>query len=96
MSSPAFPVYDADHHLYETEEALTKYLPDSMKREFYFVEKNGRKKLVIAGMVSDFIPNPTFEVVARPGAHEAYYRSANTEGKTLRELTGKPITPPAK
>jgi predicted TIM-barrel fold metal-dependent hydrolase len=95
MQSPAFPVYDADHHLYETEEALTKYLPDSMKREFYFVEKNGRKKLVIGGMVSDFIPNPTFDVVARPGAHEAYYRSENPEGKTLRELTGKPITPPA-
>src|SRR5690606_17895689 len=41
-----------------------------------------------------FIPNPTFEVVARPGAHEAYYRSQNTEGKTLRELTGTPIRTP--
>ncbi len=95
MQNVTFPVYDADHHLYETEDALTKYLPDSMKREFYFVEKNGRKKLVIGGMVSDFIPNPTFEVVARPGSHEAYYRSQNPEGKSLRELTGKPITPPA-
>ncbi len=94
MTNLAFPVYDADQHLYETEEALTQFLPDKYKREFYFVEKEGRKKLVIAGMLSEFIPNPTFAVVAEPGAHEKFYRSENTEGKSLRELTGKPIRPP--
>ena len=26
------PVFDADNHLYETEEALTRYLPDAYRR----------------------------------------------------------------
>jgi predicted TIM-barrel fold metal-dependent hydrolase len=41
--------------------------------------------------LTEFIPNPTFEVVARPGAHMAFYASANSEGRTLRELTGEPM-----
>ena len=42
-------------------------------------------------MISDYIPNPTFEVLAAPGAHEKWYRAKNPEGLTLRELSGKPI-----
>jgi predicted TIM-barrel fold metal-dependent hydrolase len=94
MRNLPFPVYDADHHLYESEDALTRYLPDQFKRDFYFVDLNGRRKLVVGGVLSDFIPNPTFAVVAEPGAHVKFYRSENTEGKSLRELTGKPIRPP--
>jgi predicted TIM-barrel fold metal-dependent hydrolase len=89
-----FRVYDADNHLYESEEAFTRHLPDRFKRDFYFADVAGRRKLVIGGMLSDFIPNPTFTVVAAPGAHEAFYRATNTEGRSLRELTGKPIKPP--
>jgi predicted TIM-barrel fold metal-dependent hydrolase len=51
----------------------------------------GRKKLAIGGVISDYIPNPTFEVLAAPGAHEKWYRAKNREGLTLRELSGKPI-----
>lgn len=94
MSALPFPVYDADNHLYEPEEAFTRYLPDKFKRDFYFVEHNGRQKLVIGGMLSEFIPNPTFAVVAGPGSHLVWYRAQNTEGKSLRELTGKAIRPP--
>jgi len=95
MANTTFPVYDADHHLYEPEEAFTRHLPKKFKKDFYFVEHEGRKKLVVAGMVSDYIPNPTFEVVAAPGAHVTWFRAKNHEGKTLRELTGKPIKPPS-
>ena len=28
----SIPVFDADNHLYETEEALTRYLPDAYRR----------------------------------------------------------------
>lgn len=94
MRNLSFPVYDADHHLYESEDALTRYLPSQFKRDFYFADVEGRRKLVVGGMLSEFIPNPTFAVVAAPGAHEKYYRAENTEGKTIRELTGKPIKPP--
>lgn len=89
-----FPVYDADNHLYEPEEAFTRYLPQRFKREFYFVDVEGRRKLVIGGMLSEFIPNPTFAVVAGPGSHLVWYRAQNTEGKSLRELTGKAVRPP--
>jgi predicted TIM-barrel fold metal-dependent hydrolase len=94
MPTLPFPVYDADHHLYEPEEAFTRHLPQKFKRDFYFVDVEGRRKLVIGGMLSDYIPNPTFSVVAAPGAHEKWFRAENPEGKSLREITGKAIRPP--
>ena len=90
-----FAVYDADNHLYEAEDAFTRHLPPSHADLFRFVEIKGRKKLVVRNVITEFIPNPTFEVVAAPGAHMAFYAGANPEGKSLRELTGKPIRPPA-
>ncbi|MDE1145101.1 MAG: amidohydrolase family protein [Azospirillaceae bacterium] len=94
MASLPFPVYDADHHIYEPAEAFTRHLPKEFEKQFYFVEKGGRTKLVIGGMLSEYIPNPTFEVVAAPGTHEKWYRAENTEGLTMRELSGKPLRPP--
>jgi predicted TIM-barrel fold metal-dependent hydrolase len=41
--------------------------------------------------VSEFIPNPTFDVVARPGAQEEYFRTGNPEGKSYREIFGEPM-----
>jgi predicted TIM-barrel fold metal-dependent hydrolase len=58
--------------------------------------ENGRTKLAVGGKISEYIPNPTFDVVARPGAQEEYYRVGNPEGKSRRELFGEPIkSPPA-
>ena len=94
MPPTPYPVYDADNHLYEPEEAFTRHLRKRFQRDFYFVDVAGRRKLVIAGMVSEFIPNPTFAVVAAPGSHEKWYRADNPEGKTLASLSGKPIRPP--
>jgi predicted TIM-barrel fold metal-dependent hydrolase len=94
MTTLPFPVYDADNHLYEPEEAFTRHLPQKFQRDFYFVELKGRKKLVINGMLSEYIPNPTFEVVAAPGTHEKWFRAENKEGLTLREMQGKPIKQP--
>jgi predicted TIM-barrel fold metal-dependent hydrolase len=94
MKSHPYPVFDADNHLYEPPEAFLRHLPDMYKKEFQYVEVNGRTKLVIAGMLSEYIPNPTWAVVAAPGSHEMYYRAENPEGLTLREITGKPLRPP--
>jgi predicted TIM-barrel fold metal-dependent hydrolase len=89
-------VYDSDNHLYESEEAMTAHLPRKWRNEFRYVEVDGRKKLAIGGVISEYVPNPTFEVLAAPGRHEKWYRAQNHEGLTLRELTGKPIPcPPA-
>jgi predicted TIM-barrel fold metal-dependent hydrolase len=95
VASLPYPVYDADNHLYEPKEAFLRYLPEKYQRDFYFVEANGRTKVVVGGGLSEYIPNPTFEVVAAPGTHEKWYRAQNTEGLTMRELSGKPIRPPA-
>jgi predicted TIM-barrel fold metal-dependent hydrolase len=94
QTSVSFPVYDADHHLYEPREAFERYLPTKFKRDFYFVEKEGRTKLVINGQLSEFIPVPTFDVVAAPGAWETWFRSENKDGKTRKEMQGKAIRPP--
>ncbi len=61
------PVFDADNHLYETKEALTKYLPDRYRGSIDYVEVRGRTKILVRGRVSEYIPNPTFDVVARAG-----------------------------
>ncbi len=88
-----YPVYDADNHLYEPPEAFLRHLPKQFKRDFRYVEIEGRIKLLVDGILSEYIPNPTFEVVAAPGSHESYYRAKNPEGKSLREITGKPLKP---
>ena len=89
-----FPVYDSDNHMYETEDAFTRHLPADYKGAIRYVQIDGRTKIAIKGLISEYIPNPTFEVVAPPGAQEEYYRHGNPDGKSLREIFGKPIRCP--
>jgi predicted TIM-barrel fold metal-dependent hydrolase len=86
-----FPIFDADNHLYETQDAFTRHLPDKYKGAIDYVDVRGRTKIVIRGTISNFIPNPTFEVVARPGAMEEYFRVGNPEGKDRRAIFGEPM-----
>jgi predicted TIM-barrel fold metal-dependent hydrolase len=85
------PVFDADNHLYESREAFTKFLPDRYRHAIDYVDVRGRTKIVVRGRISDYIPNPTFDVVARPGAMEDYFRIGNPEGKNRREIFGEPM-----
>jgi predicted TIM-barrel fold metal-dependent hydrolase len=86
-----YPLFDADNHLYETEDAFTKYLPPQYKSAVQYVQINGRTKIAIRGQISEYIPNPTFEVVARPGAMEEYFRIGNPDHKTRRQIFGEPM-----
>lgn len=86
-----YPLFDADNHLYETEEALTKHLPKEYDGAIEYVQVRGRTKIAILGQISEYIPNPTFEVVARPGAMEEYFRVGNPDGKSRREIFGDPM-----
>ena len=86
-----FPTFDADNHMYETRDSFTRHLPDRYKSAIEYVELHGRTKIMIRGTVSDYIPNPTFDVVARPGAQEEYFRNGNPEGRSYREIVGKPM-----
>ena len=94
MQTLPYSVYDADNHLYEPADAFLRHLPKVFAKEFYFADVKGRTKLVINGHLSEYIPNPTFEVVAAPGVHERWYRANNPQGLTMREMAGKPLRPP--
>ncbi len=76
-----FPLFDADNHLYEPPEAMTKYLPKEYKDIVQYVEVNGRTKIALKGQISNYIPNPTFSVVAKPGAWRS---TSSTETPTAR------------
>lgn len=86
-----YPLFDADNHLYETQEALTRHLPKEYAGAIQYVQVRGRTKIAIRGQISEYIPNPTFDVVARPGAMEEYFRLGNPDGKDRRAIFGEPM-----
>jgi predicted TIM-barrel fold metal-dependent hydrolase len=66
-----YPVFDADNHMYENQDALTKFVPRDHEGLFKYVEIKGRTKLAIKDHITDYIPNPTFTRVAPPGGQKA-------------------------
>jgi predicted TIM-barrel fold metal-dependent hydrolase len=76
-----FPVFDADNHMYETTDAFTKHLPAEYSGLVKFVQINGRTKIAIRNTISEYIPNPTFNKVAPPGAQELEFRAKNPSSK---------------
>jgi predicted TIM-barrel fold metal-dependent hydrolase len=89
-----YPVFDADNHMYEQPDAFTRYLPAEYKHVVKLVQINGRDKLAINNTISEYIPNPTFNVVARPGAEEDFFKNGNPDGKSRREILGEPMRSP--
>jgi predicted TIM-barrel fold metal-dependent hydrolase len=86
-----FPVFDVDNHMYETPEAMTKFMPKEYEGLIRYVEVNGRTKIAVKGQISEYIPNPTFDRVAAPGAQEEYFKVGNPEGKPYKEILGRGI-----
>ncbi len=76
------PIFDADNHMYETTDAFTKYLPAEYSEVVKYVEVNGRTKIALKNVISDYIPNPTFTKVAQPGAQELEFKLKNPSSKT--------------
>ena len=62
-----YTTFDSDNHLYENQDALTKFLPPEYEGVIRYVDIDGRTKLAIQDKISDYIPNPTFAKVAVPG-----------------------------
>ena len=80
-----YPVFDADNHMYEATEAFTKYLPAEYEGVIKYVEVNGRTKIAIKNKISDYIPNPTFNKVAPPGAQELEFKLKNPDSMTAAD-----------
>jgi predicted TIM-barrel fold metal-dependent hydrolase len=85
-----FAAFDSDNHYYEAEDAFTRHLDRRLrKRGVQWAVIEGRKRLLVADQVCHFIPNPTFDPVARPGSLDQYFRGKNPEGKSMIELFGE-------
>jgi predicted TIM-barrel fold metal-dependent hydrolase len=82
--------FDADNHYYEAVDAFTRHLdPGFAKRTVQWAEIDGRQRLLVAGRINRFIPNPTFDPVSRPGALDEYFRGRNPRGADTPELFGE-------
>lgn len=91
-----YALCDADNHYYEATDAFTRHLPKDMrKRGMQWATINGRQKLLVGGEVNDFIPNPTFDPIAKPGSLMAFFRGAEKSGQDVKSLFGElePIRP---
>ncbi len=89
-----YPVFDADNHMYEATEAFTKYLPEEYAGVIKYVEVNGRTKIAIKNKISDYIPNPTFNKVAPPGAQELEFKLKNPDSMTAADKELQLAPPP--
>src|SRR5438067_13838151 len=61
-----YTTFDADNHLYENQDALTKFLPREYEGVIRYVDVNGGTKLAIRDKIGEYISNPTFAKVAVP------------------------------
>ncbi|MEX5712455.1 amidohydrolase family protein [Parafrankia sp. FMc6] len=89
-----FPVFDADNHLYETFDAFTKYVPDSHVGLVKYVQVYGRTKIALKNTISEYIPNPTFDVVAPPGARQLKVRQRSNRSSRARPGDLETAPPP--
>ena len=85
-----YETFDADNHLYENQDALTKFLPKEYEGVIKYVDVNGRTKLAIRDKISEYIPNPTFSKVAVPGG---YGRDVTKNGPTAATAAGTGVKP---
>jgi predicted TIM-barrel fold metal-dependent hydrolase len=91
-----FTYFDCDNHYYEATDAFTRHLePEYAKRTMQWVQMNGKQRLLVGGKLNRFIPNPTFDPVAKPGILDEYFRGRNPKGDDPSKLFGElePISP---
>ncbi|MYB02857.1 MAG: amidohydrolase, partial [Acidimicrobiaceae bacterium] len=89
MTEVGFAAFDADNHYYEATDAFIRHVDPRMhKRCMQWATIDGRERLLVAGRVNRFIPNPTFDPVARPGCLDDYFRG-RIPAADMREAFGK-------
>jgi predicted TIM-barrel fold metal-dependent hydrolase len=78
---------DADNHYYETLDAFTRHLDPAFARRGVQAAQVGKRTLmVMGGRVNQFIPNPTFDPVTKPGCLDLYFRGQIPEGQSRTSL----------
>jgi predicted TIM-barrel fold metal-dependent hydrolase len=94
MAKVDFDAFDADNHYYEATDAFTRHLPPSRSRLVTWATIDGKQRMVVDNKVFRFIPNPTFDPVAKPGVLDEYFRGKRA-GDSIRDAFGElePIDP---
>ncbi len=80
--------FDADGHYYEATDALTRHLPKAFaQRGARWIEMKGKPRMMLGDRLFSFIPNPTFDPVAKPGCLHDYFAARPTqEGSVLDQM----------
>lgn len=87
--------FDADNHYYEATDAFIRHVDRRMRsRCMRWAEIDGKQRLLVGGRLNRFIPNPTFDPVAKPGALIDYFRG-RTSIENLHAAFGEldPVSP---
>jgi predicted TIM-barrel fold metal-dependent hydrolase len=87
MAKVDFDAFDADNHYYEATDAFTRHLPQTRSKLVTWATINGKQRMVVDNKVFRFIPNPTFDPVARPGVLDEYFRGKRA-GDSIRDAFG--------
>lgn len=90
-------MYDADNHLYENEDAFTRFLPNHRRSDlFWTTDGRNHRHLIVNGRLWDYIPNPTFDPIAVPGCLTEMFEGEKTmnqvrnDGYRLEPLADRP------
>ena len=94
MATVDFDAFDADNHYYEATDAFTRHLPAQHAKVVQWAEVGGKQRMIVDNKIFRFIPNPTFDPVARPGCLDDYFRG-RVAGDDIRAAFGalEPINP---
>ena len=84
MHDLGWPLFDADNHYYEAEDAFIRHMEPAYRRLFEWAEIGGRRRLLVNGKVNSFIPNPTFDPVGKPGALMEYFLGQEGAGEAFQ------------
>ena len=91
-----FTFFDCDNHYYEALDAFTRHIePEYRKRAIQWAQLDDKQRLLVGGKVNRFIPNPTFDPVAKPGAMDEYFRGRNPKNSDMNALFGELEPTPA-
>lgn len=86
MGQLDYRIFDADNHYYEATDALTRHLDRKLARRVAeWAEIGGKQRLLIGGARNDFIPNPTFDPIGKPGALMEFYLGTAEGGRSFAE-----------
>ena len=82
------PIFDADQHMYEMGESLTKHLPEMYSRAVQFAQFGKQTRIVVNNRVSPFWEGCVADVVDTVGRDRVLFGSDYPHPEGLAETQG--------